>query len=229
MAFFGPPSPFVGATTTDAGVSGLVPAPASGRNYRYLNSDSTFSEPLPLPRYKNTTEIIGSMIGGGTATVYTALSPNINVRIFTLIQAPVDGDIDQLAGRTSSAPSPAYNVHIGLWLVGNNGEPSTLVVGQTGSTGTAITTDFVFSISPTNIKAGLYYMSITPDATGTVNTIRAQSAASSNVWRRCLGCSNLESNGNTFFYTCGTSYSQSNHETFSLSNTASPLVGFGYA
>ena len=64
MAFFGPPPPFTGATTTDAGASGLVPAPASGRTTRVLAADSTFKNPLQYPTYKNTSNIISNLIFG---------------------------------------------------------------------------------------------------------------------------------------------------------------------
>lgn len=229
MAFFGPPPPFVGATTSADGVSGLVSAPASGRDNRFLNSNSAFIEPFPLPKYKNTTDPIGSVLSAGFTGALSVGSPTIKVRIFNLIQIPADGDIDELIFRTSAAPSPAYNVHIGLWEVGNNGEPSSLVVGATGSTGTTASTDVVLSISATSVKTGIYYISLTPDATGTANSFRVAAASSVSAYRRVFGGSNLESFGNTFSYTCLTSYSQTNHETFTLSAIAVPLLGFRYA
>jgi hypothetical protein len=229
MAFFGPPPPFVGATTSNAGASGLVPAPEAGSSSRFLNSNSTFSEPLGLPKYKNTTDPIGSIISAGFTGSFSVGSPTIKVRTFTLIQIPSDGNIDELIFRTSAAPSPAYNVHIGLWQVSESGEPSSLIVGATGSTGTASSTDVILSISQTAVKTGIYFMSLTPDATGTANSYRVVAASGSVSYRRVFGGATLETLGNTFSYTCLTSYSQSNHETFGLSSIAVPLLGFRYA
>jgi len=48
-------SDFVGASTGTAGTAGLVPAPALGKNTRYLSSNATFGELPLLPQYKNTT------------------------------------------------------------------------------------------------------------------------------------------------------------------------------
>ena len=231
MGFFGPPPPFTGATTTNAGASGLVPAPESGRNVRFLSSNSNFIEPFPLPKYKNTSDIITTMSGGGGVSIYAAQSPTLNQRIFTLIQVPSDGDIDEFVFRTSNAPSPAYNVHIGFWLVGEDGQPSTILGGATASTGTSVSTDVVVSVSSFSVKTGLYYMSITPDSTGTASSLRANSTNSTLNIRRVFGSTNLETtNGSVFFYVCATSYSQTTHEAFSLSTSLlCPLLGFRYA
>ena len=75
MGFFGGGggttySNFTGSSTSVAGASGLVPAPAAGKNTRYLASDATFGEIPWLPQYKNTAA---------------------NYRILTLAQASAQG------------------------------------------------------------------------------------------------------------------------------------------
>ena len=125
MGFFGggggtTPVNMVGANTTTAGTAGYVPAPAAGKNTRYLSADASFGELPLLPQYKNTT---ASRYVGSTVESYinNAAAPTIKVRYFHLIYVPTDGQVDVLGFRTSSAPSPAFNVHLALWNVNEDG------------------------------------------------------------------------------------------------------------
>ena len=230
MAFFGPPPPFTGATTSANGVSGLVPAPASGISTRLLYSDAKFKNLLLFPQYKPSNT---SIMSNPTAGYGTAASSSINttdkVRLFSLMYFPADGNIDTLIWRTASAPSPAYNVHVGVWKIGDDGRPSDYIVGATSSSGTAGTTDISTSISSTQIEAGWVYFSLTPDATQAIQTITSISFNASAFYRRLIQNSLAGTNvGGTFSYTCLTSYSQTNHETFSISSITNPMCGYEY-
>ena len=230
MGFFGPPPPFTGASTTDAGASGLVPAPSAGKNTRGLFSNSSFSEVPLYPQYKNTANnLIGTYVfAGGTTGVPTPISLNARVRNFGLIYSPSDGNIDTLLFRVNTGPAVAVNVHVAIWEVAENGEPSSYVIGGTASSGTTSSVDVSFSITSTPIKRGFYYISQTPDA-NTSSVLTSLNGINTNIYlRNFIGSSSL---GNTqplnFGYTA-TTYNQTTHETFSLSATSQANCGFYY-
>jgi len=231
MAFFGPPPPFVGATTSADGVSGLVPAPASGISTRLLYSDAKFKNLLLFPQYKPAnTSIISNPAAGYGTTPSSSINTTDKVRIFSLMYFPADGNIDTLIWRTANAPSPAYNVHIGVWKIGDDGMQSDYIVGATSSSRTVAITEISTSISSTQIEAGWVYFSLTPDATQATQTVTTISSNASAFYRRLIQNSLAGTNaGGTFSYTCLTSYSQTTHETFSISSTTNPMCGYEYA
>jgi hypothetical protein len=223
--------PFVGATPTNAGGSGLVPAPSAGKNTRALSSNGTFMEMLPLPQYKNTTDLITSFVSGTGSGLLTNLTPTASVRLFNVIMLPSDGSIDELLFRTgASAPSPAFNVHVALWEIADDGTPSTYIIGGTASTGTTLATDVSISVTATSVKAGLYYISGTSDANGNGNSISAIQIPAQQMIRRAAGVANLSlSSGNNFSYACLTAYNQTTHETFTVSVSSNFNLGVRYA
>lgn len=228
MAFFGPPPPFVGATTTDAGVSGIVPAPTSGRSSRILASDATFKNPLQYPNYKNTSNVISNLVFSWQTNPGVSSSPVANERRFSLIYIPADGEIGSLVYRVSAGPTTAYNVNVSLWDIGEDGAPSTYIIGANGSTGTTANVDIVTSVTPTSIKAGMYYISLTPETTGTAGSILGYPGGGTAVQRLYIGCANLNASGQIFSYTCSASYSQQTHETFVVSGLVIFICGIKY-
>ena len=229
MAFFGPPPTFVGATTTADGASGLVPAPSAGKNTRALFSNSSFLEVPMLPQYKNTANNAICTYGYsiGATGINIGISLNAKVRNFGLIYSPSSGNIDTLLFRVQTGPAVAVNVHVALWEVSESGEPSTYVIGGTASSGTTSNTDVSFSITPTNINRGFYYISQTPDAN--ITSLASFNGIGPNAYLRSfIGTTGL---GNTqplnFGYTA-TTYNQTTHETFTLSATSQAICGFYY-
>lgn len=231
MAFFGPPPPFVGATTSADGVSGLVPAPTSGISTRLLYSDAKFKNLLLFPKYKpsNTTILSNPLAGYGSVST-SNVSPTDKLRVFSLMYFPADGDIDTLIWRTGASPNSSYNVHIGVWRVGDDGQPSSYITGTTAASGVVGATDISTSISSTQVEAGWIFFSLTPDATQANQSILSAGALATSFFRRQIVNSMVGNNaGGAFSYTCLTSYSQTNHEAFSITATAYPMLGYEYA
>jgi len=230
MAFFGPPPPFVGATTTDAGVSGLVPAPASGKSERLLNAKGEFVETMAIVKYKrdSASDLIFYRPAAGTG-ISTTVTISGSLRFFSMFAVPFDGIIDEVAYRVGTGPAAAYNFQIAIWKVADNGEPSDYIIGGTGSSGTASSTDVVISITPTNFKAGYYWASWTPQSP-TGGNIISYGAAAIGSFRWQMGTANLGSTATgNFQYTCATSYDQTTHEAFVVSaGGASPIIAFRY-
>lgn len=222
---------FAGATTTNAGSVGFVPAPSSGLSTRLLYSDSKFKNLIILPQYKPASTIVISnpYIGyGGSAT--TSLAPSDKFRAFTLMYIPSTGQVNTLIWRTASAPTSSYNVHVGVWRVGDDGLPSTYITGSTSASGTAGSTDIETSITSVELEAGWLFFSLTPDATQAATSITGQNSTTSAFVRRSLSNNMLGlSTGVCFVYTCLTSYNQTSHETFLTSSLSNPMLGFKYA
>lgn len=230
MGFFGPPPPFVGATTTNAGVSGLVPAPASGKSERLLNAKGEFVETMAIVKYKrdSASDLIFYRPGSGLS-ISASFTPTPSVRYFSMLAVPFDGIIDEVAFRVISAPATAYNLQIAIWKVADNGEPSDYIIGGTGSSGTTSNTDVVISITPTNFKAGYYWASWTGQspASGAIFIYNANATGSFRWQMGTTGLSSIITNN--FQYTCATSYDQTTHETFVVSaGGASPIIAFRY-
>jgi len=240
MGFFGgggggiTPVNMVGASTGTAGTAGYVPAPAAGKNTRYLASDATFGELPLLPQYKNTeaSRYIGGYLETNTANTG---SPTIKVRNFNLVYVPSDGQIDVLAYRVATAPASAFNMHIALWQVNEDGTVGSYVIGGTGSTGTSSSTNINISVSATSVKRGFYWYSFTSDTTSGGTPLSFSSAAGGIYNQRFLGGTSVDPNNFVvWYYTCLTSYDQTTHETFTLNNNGSgignriPLFAFQY-
>ena len=233
MAFFGPPPPFVGATTSAGGVSGLVPAPDSGKSERFLNASGEFVESIGLfNKYKRDSATDVIMFRPSIGTTLTAnFTPAQNTRYFSSFVVPADGIMDELVFRTGGTPSPAYDVHIAVWKLNNNGEPSDYIIGGVGSTGTTSSTDVTISITPTAFKAGFYFSSFTTNtASASSNSSLAFGLGPMASFRWAYGLANIaSSSAGNLQYVCGTSYTQTTHETFTVvSPGPSPLIGFRY-
>ena len=238
MGFFGggggtTPVNMVGASTGTAGTAGLVPAPAAGKNTRYLSSNASFGEVPLLPQYKNVTaaryitQITDGYVSGAAA-------PTIKVRCFHLVYVPADGQIDILAFRINTGPAVAYNVHLALWQVAEDGTVGSYVIGGTGSTGTTGNTNINISVTATSVVRGYYWMSFTSDATGAASSIATIATQSLCFYSRSLGSTSVAQQSYVvWFYTCATSYDQTTHETFSLGTPGgiglvAPQMAFQY-
>lgn len=234
MPLYSSAATLVGATASVAGSGGSVPAPAAGKNTRYLSSDASFGELPLLPQYKNTdaSRYIGCYLENYNANTG---SPTIKVRNFNLIYVPSDGQIDILAYRVATGPASAFNVNIALWNTNEDGTVGSYVIGGNGSSGTSSNTNINISITPTSVRRGYYWYSFTADSTPGSTPIAMSSTAGGIYSQRFLGGISLDPNNYVvWFYTCLTSYDQTTHETFTLSNSGSgigsriPLVAFQY-
>ena len=216
---------FAGATTALAGGVGFVPAPLAGKNTRVLFSNAGFGEVPVFPKYK-TGQIIRTFNAGGSANT----GPSIKLRNFALIYLPSDGEIQKLVFRTgSSAPSPAYNVNLAFWDCGENGEPSNYLSGGNISSGTSANTNVELTLGANlNLKNGFYYLSLTPDATGTASSLLRVDTGTSNIANAYIG-GDL-ANPNFSFQYVTTTYDQTTHAaSFGLAATSTPFVGVKYA
>jgi hypothetical protein len=227
-------SDFVGASTGTAGTAGLVPAPALGKNTRYLSSNATFGELPLLPQYKNTA-------ANNWISIYTPSQSTgsggltTKVRGFFLLYVPSDGNIDTLGFRVTTAPiSTAFNLHIALWEVNEDGTVGSYVIGGTGSSGLSNSTIISISISSTPVKRGFYWISGTSDITTSPATIQMGAPSTTGIYYSFIGSTAFSQVGGLFIpnYTA-TTYNQTTHETFSYSNASgwgsqTPSLGFQY-
>lgn len=220
----------VGATTSTAGTAGLVPAPAAGKNTRYLSSDATFGELPLLPKYKNTaaTRYVLAVVDGYVAGTST---PTVNVRYFHLLYSPTDGQVDVLGVRTGTAASTAYNINLAIWNCLEDGTVGSYVIGGNVSSGTSAPSNLTVSVTPTSIARGYYWMSFTAAATPSGTIATTQTTGNCYLSRFLGGTSPQPSSQVIWNYTCLTSYDQTTHETFSLSSptglqTNTPNMGF---
>jgi hypothetical protein len=230
---FSPSPSLVGASTSVTGASGLVPAPDLGKNTRYLSSNATFGELPLLPQYKN---ITAARYICNYSEGYSIQSSGFTTKLrsFGLIYSPADGQVDVLAYRTVNAPSPAFNGHVALWECNEDGSVGSYIIGGTGSSGTSATTTIDISVTPTSIKRGYYYISLTTDITTGGSPIEVTAQANTSFQARYLGATTLsQTNSVLWYYTCLTSYNQTTHETFTLGASSSsqnrpPSLGFQY-
>jgi len=240
MGFFGggggtTPVNMVGASTGTAGTAGYVPAPAAGKNTRYLASDASFGELPLLPQYKNTAtnnyiSIYTPAQASGSGTLTT------KVRGFYLLYVPSDGNIDTLGFRVSTAPTvTAFNLHVAIWEMNEDGTVGSYVIGGTGSSGLSNNTIISISISSTPVKRGFYWISGTSDISTTPATLTMGAAASTGIYFSFIGTNGFSQGGSGLFipnYTA-TTYNQTTHETFSYSAASgwgnqTPALGFQY-
>jgi len=222
-------SDFTGSSTTVTGSSGLVPAPAAGKNTRYLSSNATFGEVPLLPQYKNTTA--GHWIGPYLPSRSDAGSTfSAKVRTFIPVFVPSDGNIDTLGCIIGTAPSSSYNIHLAVWEVAEDGTPSTYVIGATGTSGTTSSAVISISVTSTPVKRGFYYASFTPDA-NTTGTLRQTARSSFTILNSFIGSSSGPAGqggtANIFSYTA-TTYNQTTHETLTLAGGDPVNIGFQY-
>lgn len=235
MGFFGggggtTPINMVGASTGTAGTAGYVPAPAAGKNTRYLSSDASFGELPLLPQYKNTAANYRILTLASNSNVQ-GLAGNARTRVFSLIYAPSDGSIDTFGFRMHTGTiSAAINFHVALWEVAEDGTPSTYVIGGNASSGTTASVDVTFSVTATPIKRGYYYISGTPDASvtggGQLYTYSSWGYPEVNYIGR-LSSVVGNARGYVFRYVA-TTYNQTTHETMTLSNDFQYALGFEY-
>lgn len=229
-AFFGggggtTPVNMTGSSTTVTGVAGYVPAPAAGKSTRYLSADASFGELPLLPQYKPANDRI---IGVWKPYLSTGnFSTTTRIRQFNLIYVPADGNIDTLRFSTAGVVASSVNIHIAIWEVGENGEPSTYVIGGTAASGTTGNTLIGISIASTALKRGFYYISTTPDA-----SVSSALVGHGSLFTTCsyIGSSSVGINNSSNFQYSATTYNQTTHETFIFGNAqTTAAVGFEYA
>lgn len=171
MAFFGPPRPLVGATSSVAGSSGLVTAPAAGEQGRYLQGDGTYGGPLfnnfevPSSRYLGPLVAYGG--NGSTRAVgsFTA--------IFTPIYSNKSRSISEIKIEvtTASGATGSPTTEVAMFNCDSSGFPTTrisnsLTVGIDQTT-TGVKT---LTYSPSfTIPAGISWFGIKVKTNGTTN------------------------------------------------------------
>jgi hypothetical protein len=232
MGFFGgggaAPANMVGATSSTAGVAGLVPAPAAGKNTRALFTDASFGEVPLFPKFKNTDasrwySVYSPALNGGSAGL------TAKVRAFYIIYVPDDGQIDTLGYRVATAPTVTqFNLHVALWEVNEDGTVGSYVIGGTGASGLASNTIISISVSSTSVKRGFYYISATSDINTAPATITFSAANSTGYMFAFLGGANFvsQSGQHILFNYTATAYDQTTHETIQRT-IASNVSGFG--
>lgn len=219
-------SNFTGASTSVAGGTGLVPAPAAGKNTRYLSSDANFGEVPLWPKRKDNTANwktpSNSAVGGSASSA----NPSTRVRIFGLGYFPDDGDINTLGLRIVAAPATAVNIHLGIWECGEDGLPSTYITGGTISSGITGNTDLSLSVTQTSVKRGYFFFAATYE-TGSGSC--AGWAASSATLAGGIYGKQSTIQGTSFHpsYTA-TTYDQTSHGSFSVNSNTIPAVAFKY-
>lgn len=230
MGFFGggggtTPVNMVGASTGTAGTAGYVPAPAAGKNTRYLCADASFGEAPMLPQYKAPSTSINKTYSHITGT--NSVFINALRRSFSLVYMPSDGNINKLVFRTGSGTySVAINFNIALWEVGEDGKPSTYLIGANASSGVASNADIVASVTSTAVKRGFYYISLTPDSNTPTNGVSNNN--SMGISASYLGGSSLTASVVMLGYTA-TVYDQTTHGTIDNTTiTYCPNVGYQY-
>lgn len=240
MGFFGgggggtTPVNMVGASSGTAGTAGYVPAPAAGKNTRYLSSDASFGEAPMLPQYKNTA-------ANNWISIYTPAqasgsgSLNARVRGFFLLYVPSDGNIDTLGFRVSTAPTvTAYNLHVAIWEVNEDGTVGSYVIGGNGSSGLSNNTTVSISIASTPVKRGFYWISGTSDIATSPATLQMGASSTAGIYYSFMGSTAISQSGGLFIpnYTA-TTYNQTTHETFFYSTAGgwgnqTPALAFQY-
>ena len=222
------PTNMVGASTSVTGTAGYVPAPAAGKNTRALFSDASFSEAPMLPQYApaNTRYVLGYALNDAQANDTIG---NTRRRLFTLAYVPADGNVGTLTFRTGNASPTSINCHIAMWDIGNDGLPSTYIIGGTASAGTATATDINVSVTSTAVKRGFCYISVTPETALPSGALVCGTPSANSHYTSFIGATACAGqNGDIFGYTA-TTYNQTTHETFVLYNVRYPKAAFKYA
>lgn len=231
MGFFGgggtTPVNMVGASTGTAGTAGYVPAPAAGKNTRYLSSDASFGEVPMLPKRKDTSSNFKWYSPAYLLQNTASSNPSTRVRIFTIGYFPEDGDINTLGLRIVVAPASTVNIHLAAWECGEDGLPSTYITGGTIASGTTGNTDLSLSVAQASVKRGFCFFSATYE-TGS-GSCQGYSPSNSTLSGGLYGKqNNLNGNGGNPIYTA-TTYDQTTHGTFTFNATGNhPVVGYKY-
>lgn len=221
------------ATTSAAGASGLVPAPAAGIATRTLHSNGLFEQPASYPAYKadGSGVWVRSPMSESTGQTTTGAVTG-SLRRFLLMYAPADGTIDLLGLRYPSAPTTAYTVNLAIWEMGENGFPAARVDGGNISILTGVANTEYTLVVDAPIKRGYFWISHTANSTQSTGTFSVFSFGGvSKTWWLGSTASNNASVGNTGLeYTCATAFDQSTHESsFTPSSTSLPQIAFQYA
>lgn len=157
MSFFGggaAPANMVGATSSVAGTSGLVPAPSAGEQVKFLRGDATFSNPAGLPdtRLPPSGHYFGFPSASYLAETGISQATALN---FSPIFVPIRDTYTIIAihNITTNASGTA---RLGLYdFDTSNAKPSTLVVDAgTVSLTTAGIKEATISVT---LDRGLYY------------------------------------------------------------------------
>lgn len=201
MAFFGGASVanLVGATSSAAGIAGLVPAPAAGDQIKYLSGDASFKYLLPVldpatfsaSNYNTLAfKVSGSLSTGSLLSTRLYFCP-------ILIQQ--DATFNRIGMRYGSIAS--CKCRIGLYNCSTSKlSPTTLVVDG-GEVGNATNTNYEATVS-VSLKKGFYFGCITPAADTSMNA-----TASYSDFMQCLMGTNQGASLNAFrdlFYTSST-------------------------
>jgi hypothetical protein len=174
---------------------------------------------LPKVKSSNTISIFAPGSQGSTT------GPGTRNRRFSLIYLPSSGNITGMIAHTVNAPNNV-NSHIALWNVGVNGLPGNILTGVTGSVGTTASGELTFPVN-IDILGGFYYMSFTPELAMSASSLAAINHNIDSIYGSLFGKSSLTGAPLSPVYTA-TVFNQTNHETFSYSNSTIPNLGIRY-
>jgi hypothetical protein len=157
MGFFGgggaAPANMTGSSATQAGVAGLVPAPAAGDQEKALRGDATFAHPVFFPQYKlsATSRFFSFPSAGSTGDSGIAFNSALNL---VPIWVPETGTYTKIAVHNTTTNATG-TCRIGIYNADTELEPSTLVLDAgTVALDTAAVKEITISQS---LNRGLYY------------------------------------------------------------------------
>ena len=171
MGFFGgggsAASNMVGATSSAAGTAGLVPAPASGDQIKFLSGDASFKYLVPVldpATFSNSNyNTLAFKLGGGGLTAGSLFSTRL---YFCPILVQKDTTYNRLGMRYGSIAG--CKCRIGLYNCSTTSlSPTTLVVDG-GEVGNATNTNYEATIN-ISLKKGFYFGCLIPAADTSMN------------------------------------------------------------
>lgn len=214
MAFFGPPPPFVGATSSVAGSSGLVTAPAAGEQGRYLQGDGNYGGPLfnnieiPSARY------IGPLIAyGGAGTTRTLVSFYVYfIPVYSNKSRSISEVVLQVT--TASGATGTPTIEVAAYNINSNGFPTTRIANSLTTGIDAQTTGVkTLSYSPSfTLPAGISLMGV---------KVKASSGNNNTAVRA------MDGTGRENSFLCSVAFGWPANPTTGNYNCAIPYVGVG--
>jgi len=174
MGFFGggggsAASNMVGATSSTAGVAGLVPAPAAGEERHFLSGGATFLPNIPLVRPTSASGRLIGCIGANTRANQNYGNAQSNT-IFSPIFLP-SATLTAI-GLTFFSQNTG-NVRYGIYDSSTDNLPTTLLGSGVASTssGAAANAAVVVSGLSVSLKGGIYWIALQQDTNNSVNHI----------------------------------------------------------
>lgn len=228
-----------GASSSQAGTSGYVPAPSAGASNRYLRSDGTWQVP-PDTNTTYSTFTGASSSAAGTSGLVPAPSQGASTRYLRsdgTWATPTDTNTTYTAGTGLSLSGTTFSLATSGVRSGSYG-PSSNVTGNNNTTVnipqitvdsygrvTSITNRVYTSVNTDTNTTYSNFTGADSDSAGTSGLVPGPSAGASNRYLRSDGTWAVPTDTNTT-YTAGTALSMSgttiNHQNYGSATTAGP-------